>query len=604
MPIAELHVWNYRAFEDSGRVTLGPVSPITGRNDAGKSGLLHALQRFFNPPKKGGLPLAELHGMNPNANAVIEVAFRPSALASLDVQIDAKNKIHLVNDYLVDSEGLLRLRLTMSAKEIVGIQALIKDIDDDTLFPLATKGHDRLLDLLTAMGLPAVRAGKETNQEKRDALRKKSQELGKGFREDWVDVSEVEGKLRDILPEFVLFADTADYNIDETAVQNQFKGIVDRALAAHTGAKQIEDEIRVTIQQEFDKVFERLSRLTDTVTSLSAEAKVSWKKAVDGIGLSWGDSSGMNIPYEMRGAGVRRLFMLAYLQYEAAYSMLDPKGPKYVYAIEEPEVHLHPGAQRDLIAAFQELANLGHTVVFTTHSPVFAAEARIQDIVLVTRDGNKSQAKQAPAVDALLIADELGVEASDRLVGKNHVILVEGPRDVDFYTTVLNELHGAELTKLDPRKVLFLQCGGIDNVRFNVTTRCMDEAHLKWAVLADSDRDKAGGPMGRQAASLDAACPETCLTRHFLERTAIENYLDPTIVRQVTKVDCLIPQFGKPTDPTGSPLGERALKTVKGGSSEVARRMGAAGIVTCSKDTNGTCEFVQVFDDIHAAFGL
>ena len=310
MPIAELRVRNYRAFEDSGCVKLGSMSPITGRNDHGKSGLLYALQRFFSPPKKGGLALAEIHGMDPKANASIEVAFYPSALSSQEVQIDAKNKIHLVNDYLVDSKGLLRLRLTMSAKEVVAAQALIKDVDDDALFPLGTKDQVQLLNLLEKMGLPAVRAGKETNQEKRNALRMKARELGKGSREDWVDVSDVDGKLREILPKFVLFADTADYNIEETGVQNQFKGIVDRALAMHAGAKKIEDDIRATIQQEFDKVFERLSHLTDTVTSLSAEAKVSWKKAVDGIGLTWGDSSGISIPYELRGAGVRRLFML------------------------------------------------------------------------------------------------------------------------------------------------------------------------------------------------------------------------------------------------------------------------------------------------------
>jgi hypothetical protein len=604
VPIVELRVRNYRAFEDSGCVSLGSVSPITGRNDTGKSGLLHALQRFFNPPKKGGLAQAEIHGLSPNTNAEIEVAFRPSALTSQEVQFDAKNKIHLVDDYLVDGRGFLRLRLTMSTKEIVGVHALIKDVCDDTLFPLATKGHDQLLELLAGMGLPAIRAGKETNQEKRDALRKKSLELGKGFKEDWVDVSEVEGKLREILPKFLLFADTADYSIEETAVQNQFKGIVDRALAGHTGAKQIEDDIRVTIQQEFDKVFERLSHLTDTVTSLSAQAKVSWKKAVDGIGLSWGDASGMSIPYEMRGAGVRRLFMLAYLQYEAAYSLLDPNGPKYVFAIEEPEVHLHPGAQRDLIVSFRELADLGHALVFTTHSPVFASAARIQDIVLVVRSGIKSEAKQAPAVDAQSIAKELGVEASDRLVGKNHVILVEGARDVDFYTSVLNELHGSNLTKLDPNKVLFLQCGGIPNVKFMVTMRCMDEADLKWAVLADSDRYLAGGPMGPQAVALDAACPPSCLHRHFLERTAIENYLDPAMVLAVSNVDCRIPKYGKPTDATGAPLNKSDLKRVKDSCAEVARRMGAAGISACSQDQNGACEFIRVFDGIHAAFGL
>ncbi|HTW90106.1 MAG TPA: AAA family ATPase [bacterium] len=602
MPLAELRIKNYRAFEDSGLVKMGSMTAVVGRNDVGKSALLHALRVFFSPPKKG-LPLAEIHGQNAKAEVEIEVALKPSALSSQEVKIDAKNKINLTSDRLIDGSGLLRLRLVASVKGTLRLEALVQDVDDDALFPLATKNQEQLLSLLEAQGLTATRAGRETNQAKRESLRRKAEADGKGLREAWVDVSDVEAALREVLPEFVLFTDTADYGIEETAVQNQFKGIVDKALAAHTGAKQIEDDIRATVQQEFDKVYDRLCHLTDSVTSLKAEPKVNWKKAVDGIGLTCGDLAGQDTPYELRGAGIRRLFMVAYLQYEAAASMHTPNGPKYVFAVEEPEVHLHPGAQRDLIEAFSELANLGHAVVFTTHSPVFVAEAKMQDVALVTRADNKANVTQKPHIDARQIAEELGVEASDRLVGKNYIILVEGPRDVRFYTSVLDELSKAGRTKMQPGKVMFLQCGGVDNVKFNVTTRCMDEAHLRWAVLGDSDRMSAGGPLGQKATALQAAIPPTCSLCCFLERTAIENYLDQNVVKQVTAIDCLIPQYGKPTDLAGAPLGKRTRDKLKDAGHVVAQRMSASGIESCSKDAGGTCEFARIFDDIYAAFG-
>ena len=604
MPIAEMRIKNFRAFADSGIVRLGGVTPIAGRNDVGKSGLLHALRVFFEPPKKGGLDLSDLHAKDPNAVAEFEVAFDPAALTNQEVQIDAKNKIHLTDDHLVDSRGLLRLRISISAKAITAFEILIQDIDDDALFPLAIKNHDQLLELLAANGLPAVKAGKETNQQKRASLREKAKADGKGLRETWVDATLVEKKLRDILPQLILFTDTANYGIGETPVQNQFKGIVDKALAAHPNAKQIEDDIRATIQAEFDKVFERLSRLTSTVTSLEANTKVSWKKAVDGIGLSWGDPAGISIPYEMRGAGVRRLFMVAYFQYEAAASLHAAQGPKYIFAVEEPEVHLHPGAQRDLDVAFRELADLGHSVIFTTHSPVFASSAPLRDVVLVVRPDARAEARQVPRIDEAQIAAELGVEASDRLVGKNHIILVEGPRDVEFYSNVLSLLYGAGHTTLDPNTVLFLQCGGINNLRFSATTRCMDSAGLKWAVLTDSDRTAAGAPMGKDVQYLQEKCPSTCSTLKFLVRSNIENYLDPAVVKAVTGIDCVIPHYGLPSDPTGGCLGQRTLKKVKEAGPRVAQQMGAAGIISHSKDANGISEFVRIFEDIKQAFGL
>jgi len=53
MPIAEMRIKNFRAFADSGIVRLGGVTPIAGRNDVGKSGLLHALREKTKADGKG-----------------------------------------------------------------------------------------------------------------------------------------------------------------------------------------------------------------------------------------------------------------------------------------------------------------------------------------------------------------------------------------------------------------------------------------------------------------------------------------------------------------------------------------------------------------------
>ena len=604
MPIAELRVKNFRAFKDSGPIKIGGITPIVGKNDVGKSALLRALQLFFEPPKKGGLGLDDIHNKDPGLIAEIEVAFYPSALETQEVQIDAKNKIHLTNDCLVDGQGLLRLRLSVSSREVSAFEILVKDVDEDAFFPLATKNHDELLKLLEENKLPAIKAGKETNQEKRNKLREHAQKAGIGFREAYVNAADIEKKLRDVLPQLILFTDTANYGIGETPVQNQFKGIVDRAIASNPSAKQIEEQIQAALQEEFNKVYERLSRLTSGVTSLEASAKVSWKKAVDGISLSWGDPAGISISYELRGAGVRRLFMVAYFQYEAAASLYSTQGPKYIFAVEEPEVHLHPGAQRELDLAFRELADLGHTVIFTTHAPVFASTISLNDLVLVIRPHAAAEVQQKPDIDAIQVASELGVEASDRLIGKNHVILVEGPKDVGFYTNVLELLYEAGHTTLDPKSVLFLQCGGIDSLAFTVNMRCIDEAGLKWAVLADSDREAESLPISQKAQTLQNLCPPSCAKLNFLNRSNIENYLDAGAVKSITGIDCIIPHYGKPTDLAGNLLSKGKLNKIKTKGPEIVKEMGADSIHVCSQDDSGNSEFVDIFEGIKQAFEL
>ena len=44
--------------------------------------------------------------------------------------------------------------------------------------------------------------------------------------------------------------------------------------------------------------------------------------------------------------------------------------PNDIFIVEEPEAHLHPGAQRKVAGILVELVNAGVNVVITTHSDV------------------------------------------------------------------------------------------------------------------------------------------------------------------------------------------------------------------------------------------
>lgn len=603
MPLSTMRVKHFRAFGDSGEVAVSPLFGLVGKNDAGKSTLLKALDVFFNPPKRGGIPGHEFHLGDTTQDVVIELSFDPMALADRTLRIDARNVIDVVDDFLVDESGMLRIRLTLSKSGIEGFELRIQDVDDVDLYPLAMKKQDELLELLAARGLPAVPAGQQTNKEKRDDLRAAASAQGCATKADWVDAIAIEKAVRTLLPEFLYFTDDSNYAIGQTAVQNQFKGVVDSALAALPATATVEAEVASSLQSEFDEVAVRLNRLTSDQITLTADPKVSWKKAVDSVGLQWQDGSGMATPYEQRGAGMRRLFMVAYFQYQAARSLHDPSGPKFLFAVEEPEVHLHPGAQRELVTALRDLADAGHSVVFTTHSPTFVSELPFSDVALVTRAGSASSVDQSP--DPVDLAAELGVEASDRLVGRNYVVLVEGPGDVEYYSHLLSELYAAGDTALDPSKVLFLGCGGIGSLKYWVNAQCMDQAGLAWAVVTDSDRAAAGDPPDKSVqAVVTALGSSSCAHVHVLERSFIENYLDDSSVLAVTGLSCTIPSYGKGLDPTGAPLSKGQWNKVKDNVVPISQHMGLANVKACAGTPAGTCEWVDMFEAIRVGFGL
>lgn len=606
MAIRQLRLKNVRAFSDTGILSTGDVVAIVGQNDAGKSAILHGLQYFFEPPKKGGAPLQDIHGSSPNTEMAVEVAFDPRRLRSTNVKIDAKNIVELSEENLLDAEGLLRLRRRLDDKSTRPLEMKIFDFDDPELFGIAIlKKQDELISLLEKAGLQATPAGKETNAEKRKSLRNCCSTSKK---EDWIELSDKEKAIQEILPQFRFFTDDARFGVGETPVQNQFKGVIDRALKGLSIAEDVKAQADKTLQEEFNKVFEHLSLLTSAVKGINAQTNLDWKKAVSGIGLSWMDEFGVSVPYELRGAGIRRLFMVSYFEYEAAEGLLEANGPKYIFCIEEPEIHLHPGAQRVLIEAIQQLSEIGHMCIFTTHSPVFASMVPSDSLILVSRKGVSASADQFPNIDLSDVAAELGVEAPDRLIGKNYVVLVEGKSDAEFFQEALRILYDNNHTSLNPSSVCFLQCGGIGNLRYIVTTKKMDEVGLKWAVIVDSDRSQSGESTCNKLEMCKSSALPTCKSFNILERTSLENYFDRNSIREVTGFDIEVPHFGQLKDKDGKEVGDKDKKVIKNSAKSICSKMGCTGLVECSTP-NGTqnpteSELVKIFENIRISFEL
>jgi putative ATP-dependent endonuclease of OLD family len=80
------------------------------------------------------------------------------------------------------------------------------------------------------------------------------------------------------------------------------------------------------------------------------------------------------------GSGLRNMIVLALFR---AYGQTF-KGDSVV-AIEEPELFLHPHAQRGLMRMFREIAANGTQILYSTHSSAFVSIERFDDVVIVER---------------------------------------------------------------------------------------------------------------------------------------------------------------------------------------------------------------------------
>ncbi|MFK8215446.1 ATP-dependent nuclease [Haloferax volcanii] len=108
-------------------------------------------------------------------------------------------------------------------------------------------------------------------------------------------------------------------------------------------------------------------------------------------------------------------------------SILASQNSTNILLIEEPELHLHPEAERALLKLIQEVSKSGPQVILTTHSDVFVDSVNVNNIIRVKRDDNTNlkHVQQDNIPDELA---DLGYNKSNLLQSKG-VVFVEGKSD-------------------------------------------------------------------------------------------------------------------------------------------------------------------------------
>lgn len=142
---------------------------------------------------------------------------------------------------------------------------------------------------------------------------------------------------------------------------------------------------------------------------------------------AWRDTE----PEQSLGAGARRATSLAALELYADPDVW-PADRSVAILIEEPEVGLHPSAQRRVATALNRLSGVaGVSVLIVTHSPVIINAADLHGVRLVRPPQEIGRVVRPEALQE--IADLLGAEPADVLLGEAFVV-VEGPSDVPIFT--------------------------------------------------------------------------------------------------------------------------------------------------------------------------
>ncbi len=490
MRLQEVILRNFRSYRSETRIPIDEnLTALIGRNEAGKSTVLDALDIFFNNDKLKIEP-ADVCAGSEDKTVQIGCVFAdlPESLT-----IDATAETTLASEYLVRSDGAFEIRKVFNCALAKPSLSLVVT----ACHPLEEPFHNLLelknADLKRLVKEHGVEAKHTSNVSMRAALwnvlsKKPTADVEVPLNKE--GGKEILESLSKFFPIYALFRSDRASKDEDDEVQDPMKIAISEAL------KTVEKElnaIKQQVQTEACAVAKRtLEKLQEMAPDLANELRPRFKAdpKMDGC-FKLSLTSDDQIPINKRGSGVRRLILLNFFRAEAERKQLAASSCGVIYAIEEPETAQHPDNQRLIVEALQELGSqAGCQILLTTHVPGLAGLLSTESLRHIVRpkNGNR-EIRSGTAAVYKDIASDLGVLSEVRSV--QLLICVEGPHDVPFVKKMSQLCMEHDPTLLDlatDTRVAFYPLGG-STLREFVTQHYLKELGIPEFHIYDRDEE-------------------------------------------------------------------------------------------------------------------
>lgn len=565
MKLEKLILEGFRGYRERREVAIDQLTALIGTNDVGKSSLLEALDAFFNG-------VADPQDATTQGPGTFKIGCVFTDLPQ-QINLDATAVTILADEYLLNQEQKLEIykewRTTKTKAEVDRIYANAYAPQTEAAHELLFKKRDELRALVDQYGLEV---NKNRNPEMRKAIydhlhangglnlamREVDLDRLKDPDDQLAEARKVWKKLNARhLPVFTLFKSEQVRGDKETTVRTPLDATLKGAIQELEEAfAPIADQILNRVKEATNRTLERLRQdYPELEQSLVPDYKPpTWSKAFD-LDVLRGED---DVPLNKRGAGVRRLVVLAFFQSEAEKKRADRTEeqdvPTVIYAIEEPETSQHPAFQRSIIQAFTALADAGDQVLLTTHVPGLAELLPTSSIRYIDRpEGHHSPRIRSGKDDKQVLAEaasSLGVyPTADPRSGAQIAVWVEGKTDVWVLEAIARALDNAGRLPpgVDLDRIYYVIGGSGDNLKTFINGEYLALLGLPQFFLRDSDKngpEDAGKPIPHDVrARVDAWETDgtgmpiaVCVTR----KREIENYVDPIALDRLCDCDAQI----------------------------------------------------------------
>ena len=236
---------------------------------------------------------------------------------------------------------------------------------------------------------------------------------------------------------------------------------------------------------------ENLAGLQTVVASDSGAVEVApvARKLRDlskGVDVSFNTAGAQSFPLSRHGMGTRSLAALLVFRAYASWrnKQATEGGDKVhsVLALEEPESHLHPQAQRSLFSQIKQVT--GQRIV-STHSPYFAGQAQLSELRLFLK--TKGDTSVSRLDTTALVEDDIRklqdtvIDSRGDILFSRGVVLFEGQTEEQALPVYASKFWGATIHELS---LCFVRVNGTDYFPFVWLAKAL---RLPWYIFSDGE---------------------------------------------------------------------------------------------------------------------
>jgi predicted ATP-dependent endonuclease of OLD family len=510
MRLVSARVTNYKSIDDSTKVEMDNVTCLVGKNEAGKTAFLKALQKLstvddedgtFDPlveyPKKSYSRYKRLHDATPAEVVQVEFELSDGEIARIESSF---------------GEGVLKSRTVQATKNYKNQRSLILQVDESAVVDHFTGSAGLPDDLKKQVGaattVDELVSLLEAVEDAPPSATTLLEVVTNRFGASTVSHQIINDYLVKLVPRFVYFD---DYSIMGGRIsiqdlrQRRDNGNLkeaDRtflALLSLVGASldDFENEQNYTrLKAELEAASNRISDEVFAFWSQNKELEVNFDifpaNPADLPPLNSGTILSVwirnthhrvSVPFDERSRGF--VWFFSFLVY---FSQLEDRGTDLLLLLDEPGLSLHAKAQGDFLRFIDERLAPKHQVIYTTHSPFMInpyqlQRARtVQDLdsrgTIISRDVLSSDRDTVYPLQAAM-----GYEMAQTLFIGPHNLLVEGPSDLIYLQVLSSAATSRGKVGLDPRWVV-IPVGGAAKLSTFVTLYGGNKLDI--AVLMDT----------------------------------------------------------------------------------------------------------------------